>query len=290
MRKTMGERSFNIFIVCLLTLIALVTAFPMYYVLVRSFTDPIELARSTMVLFPAKWTLAAYQYILSTGAFIHSIGVSAFIAIVGTICSLAVSSSFAYTLSRKRMKGRRFLTIMVLITILFSPGIIPNYMLIRQLHLINSLWSVILPSLSSGWNIILMRGFFSSLPAELDEAAAIDGCNEIGIYFRIMLPLSLPALAAFGLFFAVGYWNTFFNALLYLNDSTKWPVQVLVQSIIMNASNTDLGAVTTTSISPLLIETMQMSAVVLATVPILLVYPFLQKHFAKGALIGSVKG
>lgn len=187
------------------------------------------------------------------------------------------------------MQGRRIILLLILFTILFSPGIIPNYLLVRELGLINKIWSVILVSLSSGWYVILMKGFFDSIPDSLEEAAAIDGCNDITAWIRIVLPLSLPALAAFGLFFAVSYWNQFFNALIYLNDADKWPIQVLLQNMLIDASGSSLGAIDPL-IQPPPSETLKMAAVVIAVVPILMVYPFLQKHFAKGAMIGSVKG
>lgn len=270
-------------------MIALVTIFPLYYVVAVSFTDPTEYLQKNLILFPQHWSLASYRYLLSTEAFPKAIGVSAFLSVVGTICSLAVSSSLAYALSRKKMRGRKILLIFILFTILFSPGIIPNYLLVRDLGLINSVWSVILVSLSSGWYVILLKGFFDSIPESLDEAAQIDGCNEISAWLRIILPLSLPALAAFGLFFAVSFWNQYFNALLYLNDSAKWPIQVLLQNMLIDASSSSLGDVDPL-IQPPPGETLKMAAVVIAIVPILMVYPFLQKHFAKGAMVGSIKG
>jgi putative aldouronate transport system permease protein len=284
-----GDKLFNGMNILVLGVIACVTIFPLYYVFVVSFTDPNEYIRKTVVLFPEKWSLASYEYLLSTTAFPKALGVSGFLATVGTLCSLAVTSSLAYALSRKRLRGRRFFLLLILFTILFSPGMIPNYLLIRELGLINSIWSVIFVSLSSGWFVILMRGFYDSIPEELDEAAAIDGCNDITAWIRIILPLSLPALAAFGLFYAVGYWNQYFNALLYLNDPAKWPIQVLLQNMLIDASSSSLG-----DVDPLMQpppgETLKMAAVVIAITPIIMVYPFLQKHFAKGAMVGSIKG
>lgn len=289
MKASLGDRCFTIVNYAVLGMIACVTLFPLYYVFVVSFTDANEFIRKPFVLFPEKWSLESYTYLLSTEAFPRALGVSAFLATVGTLCSLTVTSSLAYALSRKRLKGRRLFLLLILFTILFSPGIIPNYLLVRELGLINSIWSIIMVSLSSGWFVILMRGFYDSIPDELEEAAAIDGCNDITAWFRIVLPLSLPALAAFGLFFAVAYWNQFFNALLYLNDSAKWPIQVLLQNLLIDASSSSLG-----DIDPLITpppgETLKMAAVVIAIVPIILVYPFLQKHFAKGAMVGSIKG
>jgi putative aldouronate transport system permease protein len=217
---------------------------------------------------------------------IHSVGVSAFLAVVGTLCSLVVTASLAYALSRKRLLGRRVALMLILFTILFSPGIIPNYMLVRNLGLINHIWSLILPVLSSGWYVVLMKGFFENIPESLDEAAAIDGCNEVAAWFRIVLPLSMPAIAAFGLFYAVEYWNSYFSALLYINDYQKWPIQVLLQNMLAENPLAEADPL----LQPPPAEMLKMAAVVIATIPILCVYPFLQKHFAKGVMVGSVKG
>jgi putative aldouronate transport system permease protein len=289
MRMTMGDRIFQACNVLALAGMALVTLFPLYYVFVISFADPAEYLQNKLMLFPSRWSLNSYEYLLSTKAFLRSVGNSAFLASVGTLCSLAVTSTFAYTLSQKRMQGRRVLLLMVLLTVLFSPGIIPNYLLVRQFGLIGSIWALIIPALASGWNVLLMKGFFDSLPQEMGESAAIDGCGELRIWLRIMMPLSMPAMAAFGLFYAVGYWNQFFAALLYLNDSAKWPIQVLLQNMLMNANNTDLDSPGGYIQAPPS-EMLKMAAVIVSTVPIVVVYPFLQKHFAKGAMVGSVKG
>lgn len=284
-----ADRLFQGFNVAVLGLLALVTCFPFYYVLVVSLTDPAEFLQKRWVLFPDNWSLAAYQYLLSTKAFMRSVGNSAYLATVGTACSLIVTSALAYALSRRRMRGRRLIMLLVLLTILFSPGIIPSYMLVRHLGLIDSTWALILPGLANGWSVLLMKAFFDSIPAELDESAAMDGSNDIRTFASIILPLSLPALAAFGLFYAVGYWNQFFSALIYLNDSAKWPIQVLLRNMLIGATNTDLEAYDV-STQPPPSEMLKMAAVMIATIPVILVYPFLQKHFAKGAMVGSVKG
>ncbi|SFK67375.1 putative aldouronate transport system permease protein [Paenibacillus sp. 1_12] len=288
MRSGLGDRMFNIVNIAFLALVTIVTFFPLYYVFIVSFTDPVEYLKKSFILFPQKWSLDSYKYLLSTKAFPNSLGISAYLAVVGTALSLIVTAALSYTLSRKRLRGRKLILLLILLTILFSPGIIPNYMVVRQFGLINSLWSLIIPALASGWNVILMKGFFDSVPVELEESAQIDGCNDLSIWFKIILPLSLPSLAAFGLFYAVGYWNQFFNALIYLTDASKWPIQVMLQNMLLNANNTDLQADITAVAPPA--ETLKMAAVIVATVPILLVYPFLQKHFAKGAMVGSVKG
>ena len=272
-----------------LGLLGVTTCFPIYYVLVVSLADPAEFAQKRWLLWPDHWSFDAYRYLLSTDAFLRSVGNSAFLATVGTALSLIVTAMLAYPLSRRRMRGRRKVLLFVLITILFSPGLIPAYMLVRQLGLIDSIWALIIPSLANGWSVLLMKSFFESIPADLDESAAMDGANDMRIWFSVILPLSMPALAAFGLFYAVGYWNQFFSALIYLNDSTKWPIQVLLQNMLLSANNAALDAYDV-SAAPPPSEMLKMAAVIVATVPIVLVYPFLQKHFAKGAMVGSIKG
>ncbi len=291
MRLSKNDRLFASVNSLLLGIVGMVTFFPLYYVFVVSFTDPMEYTTKGLVLFPEKWTLASYQYLLSTDSFIRATGNSAFLAIVGTALSLLVTSGLSYAVSRRRLQGRRIMMLAILLTTLFNPGLIPPYLLVRDLHLINSTWSLILPVLSSGWYVILMMGFFDNIPASLEESARIDGCNDLSVWVRIILPLSLPSLAAFGLFYAVAYWNTFFTALLYINQFEKQPLQVLLQNMLIDASTAAGGSAAQEMMSEQRIppETLKMAAVVIATTPIVLVYPFLQKHFAKGVMVGSVK-
>ncbi|WP_372632093.1 carbohydrate ABC transporter permease [Cohnella sp.] len=282
------ERWFYAANAVILIVVALICLFPFYYVFVVSFASPEEVRQGGLLLFPKTWTLDAYRYLLSTNTFLKATGVSAFLAVVGTFCSLLITSMLSYGLSRKRLKGRRPMMLMILLTTLFNPGIIPGYLVVRDLGMINSIWSLIIPVLTSGWYVLLMKGFFDSIPASLEEAALIDGSNEIGVWLRIILPLSLPSLAAFGLFYAVGYWNTFFTAVLYINTPDKWPLQILLQNLLIDSS-TAMGAVSDSSLQDVPSQSKKMAAIIVSTVPILLVYPFLQKHFAKGAMVGSVK-
>ncbi|MDG0872600.1 carbohydrate ABC transporter permease [Paenibacillus thiaminolyticus] len=292
MREQWRDRLFQASNVTVLILFSIATVFPIYYTIVLSFTDPTEYYTRPLILFPQQWTLDAYKYLLSNGLFMSSLGISAFLATVGTAFSLIVSGGLAYALSRKRLRFRKAIMMMILITFLFQPGLVPLYLVVRNLGLIDSVWSLILPSLTSAWYVLLMKGFFDSIPDSLEEAGRIDGCNEIGVFWRIMLPLSLPALVAFGLFFAVGYWNTYFNALMFINDQSKWPMQVLLQNMLVDP--TAMGGGTGGGMDfhvnrQMPTETLKMAAVVIATMPIMMVYPFLQKHFAKGAMVGSVK-
>ncbi|NOU97190.1 ABC transporter permease subunit [Paenibacillus sp. LMG 31456] len=293
MKRSIGDRIFDTANIIVLGIVAIITLYPLYYVFVVSFTDPAEYIRKQgYILFPQKWTLDSYRYLLSTSAFRNATMISGILATLGTALSLVVTAALAYGLSRKRLQGRRIIMLLILITLLFSPGLIPPYLLIRDLGLINSIWSLILPVLTSGWYVILMKSFFDSIPVELEESAVIDGSTDIGVFFRIVLPLSLPALAAFGLFYAVAYWNTFFSAVLYINDHAKWPLQLVLRNMLIDSSTQAGGSAAAEMMAGQNIptETLKMAAVVIATIPILCVYPFLQKHFAKGVMLGSVKG
>ncbi|OUS67972.1 ABC transporter permease [Paenibacillus sp. MY03] len=266
--------------------------FPFYYVFVASFTSPIEFLEKGFVLWPEHWTLSSYRYLLSNSVFTDATLISAFLATVGTALSLLITAAAAYAFSRKRLFGRRVFLILILMTTLFHPGIIPNYLVVRSLGLVNNIWALILPVLSSGWYMILLKGFFESMPDELEEAGKMDGASDFGVFARIILPLSLPAMAAFGLFFAVGYWNTFFSAVLYINKPELQPLQVVLKMLLIESSSTASGEIVNQLNSEIQIptETLKMAAVIIATLPILLVYPLLQKHFAKGVMVGSIKG
>jgi putative aldouronate transport system permease protein len=287
MIRSTTDKTFDAIVYILLTLVAIVTLFPVYYVAVISFTDQNEYLKGGLILFPKGFTWDNYVYLLSSSLFPRAASVSAYLATFGTVLSLIVTSMLAYALSRKRfMAGKAFL-IMILFTTLFQPGLIPPYLLIRNLGLMDSLWALILPALSSGWNVFLMKSFFENIPDSLEEAAIIDGCSDFQVFRKIILPLSLPALATFGLFFAVAYWNVFFSALLYINNPKIWPLQLVLRQMLVESSTNTESSADVVMLNP---EVFKMAAVVITIVPIMMVYPFLQKHFAKGVMLGSVKG
>ena len=286
--NTLGNKIFDIVNALLLILIAAVCVLPFVYVLAVSFTSPAEVAKGGLILWPKEWSLASYRYIFSTDTLFRSMLVSIYITVVGTIINLFFTSLMAYPLAKTRLRGRQLILLGVLFTMLFGGGMIPTYFVVKGLHLTNSLWSLMIPGAISALNLIVMKNFFQHIPDGLEDSGRIDGCTDVGVLFRIVLPLSLPAMATFGLFYAVGHWNQFFNAILYINDSHLYPIQVLLrQIVILSQSSIGDTSIDTTEIQPL---TIPMAVIVFATVPILLVYPFLQKHFAKGVMLGSVKG
>ncbi|MFE5341650.1 carbohydrate ABC transporter permease [Isoptericola sp. NPDC056578] len=247
-------------------------------------------ANGGFVLLVREPTLASYQAILSGGVVTRALGISIVVTIVGTLLSLACTVALAYALSRPGSLGSRPILLAVLFTMLFSPGMIPMYLVVKQLGLLDNLLALVLPVLINAFNVIVMREFFLDIPGELIESARIDGANDVTILTRIVLPLSKAVISVVGLFYAVGYWNAFFNALLYISSPEKWPLQLVLRTYVVNETPMGVDQISagSESLPPQL--SIQMAILVLSIVPILLVYPFLQKHFTKGLMIGAVKG
>lgn len=287
-RPTPAVRAFRVVNVIVLGGFALLCLLPFLNVLGSSFATPGELATRSFVVIPETFTLDAYRYILSTSTIFRALGVSVFVTAVGTFVSLLLTSFMAYALSKPYLRGRRVINFLVVFTMLFSGGMIPTFIVVQNLGLIDSLWALILPVAINAFNFVIMRSFFQAIPDSLEEAARIDGCSDLGVFLRIVLPLSLASIATIGLFYAVGYWNTYQNAILYINDSEKWPIQVLLRQIVIVASGMNADASVVDVVPPA--QSVKMAVIVVATLPMLLVYPFIQRYFVKGALIGSVKG
>ncbi|WP_372636313.1 carbohydrate ABC transporter permease [Cohnella sp.] len=289
--KTLLSRLFDGVNYTLLTLVALVTVLPFLHVIAGSFTTVQELAQKQFVLFPTVFTLDAYRYVLSTNVIFKALGVSVGVTLFGTLFSMFLTCLMAYGLARKDLVGRNGIMFAVVFTMLFSGGMIPTFLVVKQMGLIDSFAALIIPSAINAFNLIIMRNFFQNLPDGIEESAKIDGCSDWGILFKIVIPLSMPAIATISLFYAVTYWNTYLQAILYLNDTAKWPVQIILRQIVILASGlaADTSGFDDGFVQPPE-QTVKMAVIVIATLPILLVYPFLQKHFAKGALLGSIKG
>jgi putative aldouronate transport system permease protein len=218
------------------------------------------------------------------------VGVSLGITVVGTLVSLACTTMLAYSLSGTKTFAQKPLLMVVIAAILFGPGLIPSYLVVKSVGLLDSYWALILPAAVSAFNVVVIRSFFLGIPAELIDSARIDGASEFATFTRIVLPLSKAALSVIGLFYAVGYWNSFFNALLYINDNQKWPLQLILRSYVVDQATLGAGQLPGTGEAFPPQQSIQMAILVISVVPILLVYPFLQKHFAKGVLTGAVKG
>ena len=288
-RRSVGDIIANVVIYILLTLIAVIMVIPFIYVIAASFATEAEIQTRPIFFIPDSPTLDAYARIfdmndMGTRVF-HSLLISVCVTAIGTFINLFFTTTMAYGLSRSNLIGKKPLLNMVLFTMVFGGGMIPLFLVVKGLGMYDTYAALILPGAISAYNMIIVRNFFMELPRELEEAASIDGCSDIGIFIKIALPLSLPCLATFGLFYAVGHWNNYFGALLYLEDSTKFPFQLVLRNIVMQTAETQ------TDPNALIPEdTLKMSVIVIGTVPILIVYPFLQKHFAAGVMVGAVKG
>jgi len=287
-RRSVGDIIANVVIYILLTLIAVIMVIPFIYVIAASFATEAEIQTRPIFFIPDSPTLDAYARIfdmndMGTRVF-HSLLISVCVTAIGTFINLFFTTTMAYGLSRSNLIGKKLLN-MVLFTMVFGGGMIPLFLVVKGLGMYDTYAALILPGAISAYNMIIVRNFFMELPRELEEAASIDGCSDIGIFIKIALPLSLPCLATFGLFYAVGHWNNYFGALLYLEDSTKFPFQLVLRNIVMQTAETQ------TDPNALIPEdTLKMAVIVIGTVPILIVYPFLQKHFAAGVMVGAVKG
>ena len=286
--KTLGSRIFTWTNTTILILIGLVTVLPFLHVIAASFTTSAELATKKFVLFPTEFSLSAYKYIFSTNTIFKALLVSVGVTLFGTLWSMFLSVLTAFGLSRKDLIGRKQMMFFVIFTMLFNGGMIPTFLIVKNTGLLDSLAALVIPVSINVFNMIILKSFFQGLPEGLVESAKIDGCNDFGVLFRIVLPCSMPAIATISLFYAVTYWNTYMHAILYINDSEKWPVQVLLRQIVMLASGLNYDSTSYTDIPPPEV-TVKMAVIVVATIPVLMVYPFLQKHFTKGALLGSIK-
>jgi putative aldouronate transport system permease protein len=289
--NTVSARIFDGFNYLLLVLFALCSIVPFLYIMGGSFATEAELSTRGFFLIPTEYSLNAYKYIFTSNTLIRSIMVSIYVTAVGTVVNLFFTVTMAYPLARRTLHGRNTILNLVVFSMLFSGGLIPTFLIVKSLGLLDTYWALMLPGAISAFNLIIVKNFFQELPPGLEESARIDGCTEVGVLWKIVLPLSKPVLATFGMFYAVGHWNNFFTALLYVNSPEKWPLQVLLRQIVL-LSQGSLGD--STQMDHLIQQppeqAVKMAAIVVGTVPILLVYPFLQKHFAKGVLLGSVKG
>ncbi|MCM8900815.1 carbohydrate ABC transporter permease [Caldicoprobacter algeriensis] len=287
-KRVIGERIWQMLIYLVLIIVAAVTLFPFLYVLLVSFTPLVEVPNvsKSILYIPKQVDLSAYGQIFETDTIPQAYKISIFVTVVGTLLSLLVTVLTAYPLSRKNLPGRGILLFMIVFTMLFNGGLIPTYLVVKSLRLIDKIWALIIPSLVSAFNLIIIKNYFLTIPDSLEESVKLDGANDFVILFKIMLPLSAPMLATIALFYAVGYWNAFFNAILYINNSNLYPLQVVLRQILFSASSNIVLDIETTKASLL---TVRMAVIIVATVPILMVYPFLQKYFTQGILLGSIK-
>ncbi len=278
-------------LVVILGLMALAAIFPFYQVVILSFADTITYANHPLYLLPYAFDLTGYKAIFNEPKFFRSLLNTIFITVVGTALNMTLSVFGAYALSRKYLLGRRVFLNLIIFTMLFSGGLIPTYMVIKGLGLINNIFVMILPSAISTYYLIIMKNYFMSLPESLLEAARIDGANEFIILTKIVLPISLPFMATFILFYAVERWNEWYLANLYVNKAALYPLQIYLRNVLISMSNTlnDAAKQFISGHQKVNSTAVQMATIVVTTIPILCVYPFVQKHFVKGVMVGGIK-
>lgn len=286
-RESLGSRIFNVFNVLLLSFIAFTTFYPFWDCFVVSFSSLKGYLATSVHLWPSEWSLEGYRYMVSSAELWSSYANSIFITAAGTAINMIITIMAAYVLSKRNLKGHRILMFLAVFTMMFSGGIIPTYMVVKDVGLMNSLWAMILPTAVNTYNLIILRNFFLDLPAELEEAALLDGCTEVGVLFRIMLPISKPAVTTVTLFYAVDHWNDFFSAIMYINKKQQWPLQLFLRSMLFQ---NDAAYASGGESLFLLGQPMKMAAVMMAIIPIMCAYPFFQRYFTAGMTVGAVKG
>lgn len=292
--RSRKDLRFDIINYAILTIIAIIVIYPLYFVLIASVSDPSTVLNGEMWIFPKGLTFEGYSRILHEGSIWLGYKNTILYTSVGTIINVVLTVLAGYALSRSDLYGRNVIMVFLIITMFFSGGLIPTYLVVKKLHLVNTMWALILPKAVSLFNVIIARSFFQeSLPKELLEQAKIDGCSDITFFARIVLPLSKAIIAVLALFYAVGYWNSFFDALIYLGDDSKYPLQLILRNILVVQNELASQFVTdvqSAEVQQRVASLLKYGVIVVASAPLLIIYPFVQRFFVKGVMIGSVKG
>ncbi|GAV13741.1 MULTISPECIES: carbohydrate ABC transporter permease [Paenibacillus] len=291
--RSFGDRIFNLINYTLLTLLTLIVLYPLVFVLSASISNPEHVLRGEMWLIPKGFNLDAYTKIFQNKDILLGYSNTILYTVIGTALNVVMTICAAYPLSRRDLAGRGFVTGLIVFTMFFGGGLIPTYLLIKNLNMLDTLWVMIIPNAVSVWNIIIMRTFFQqSIPGELQESAMIDGCTHIQTLLRIVLPLSMPIIAVMVLFYAVGHWNSYFNALIYLTTKEKFPLQLILREILIQSDSGEFVKLTSESAvrMKMSVEGLKYAVLVVANLPMLILYPFLQRYFVKGIMIGALKG
>ena len=287
MKPTKGYRAFQVINTIIMIFVIFITLYPFVYLVAQSFSSDAAASAGKVTFYPIGFNVNTYKYILRDNQFFRYYGNTIFYTVVGTFISVACTALIAYPLSKPRLRLNKVITPLVVFTMYFAGGMIPNYIVITQwLGLQDSMWSIILPNAISTFNLLVMKSFFAGLPEELVEAAAIDGMNTYQIFLKIIIPLSKPIIATMCLFYMVTMWNEWFTPMLYLDSKDKWPVALYVRQLVEGANNTEIGSSDASSVQ----ATVKSATMVLTSIPIICVYPFVQKYFVQGMTIGAVKG
>lgn len=291
-RKSGSDARLEIILCFCMILIGCIILYPLILVVSNSFSSPSSVVSGSVWLFPKKFSLSGYKALFRTNDVWIGYRNSLFYMIAGTMINVAMTMIAAYPLSRDDMPGGGIIMMLFTFTMIFSGGMIPNYLLMKNLHLLNSVWSMLLPGSISVYNMIIARTFIkSNIPKELLEAAKIDGCSDIQYFFKMVLPLSSAVIAVITLYYAIGHWNAYFDAFMYLNDKSLYPLQIFLKNILVsNQVDATMLMDADATVEQGISEVLKYSLIVVATVPVMVIYPFVQKHFVKGVMIGAVKG
>lgn len=290
MKKSTGEKVFCAFVAIVLVLACVIVIYPIYYMFICSISDGYAVTRGEVWLFPKGINTEAYKIALTYESVMNSFKNSLIYTIVGTFIATLMTALCAYPLSRRNLYGKKIFTFIVTFTMFFDSGLVANYMVVSSLEMKNTIWAMVLPGAISVWYMIIMRTGFQAIPEALYESAYLDGANDLQIFYKIVLPLAKATLATIVLFYAVGLWNAFIPGLLYMDDSNKYPLQLLLRNIVMGSASAGSGTASVSGDSAVLGKNIKYAVIFITTAPILVVYPFAQKYFVKGAMVGSVKG
>ena len=286
---TAGDKVFYAVDYTFLFLVICVTLYPFLFILSSSISDPGAIERGEVWLYPIGLNFATYKMVLADKNVWSGYYNTIWYVAVGTVINIVMTTLTAYPLSRKTFTARNTLMMGIAFTMFFSGGLVPSYLLLKSFHMINTRWAIVIPSAISTWNLIIMRTFFEGIPESLHESATIDGCPEIKILLRIFLPLSMPVIAVMVLFYSVAHWNSYFSAMIYLNDIDKYPLQLWLRQMLIQYDQNDILHDVNEG-RDVIGQSVRYATIIVSTLPILLVYPFLQKYFVKGVMIGAIKG
>jgi len=287
-RTSPAQKTFQAFNYTFLTVLAVSMLLPFLHILAGSFSSGNAILQGKVTIFPAEFTWVNYKVVLNDIAIWKSFGVTVFITVVGTALNLFFTSLMAYGLSKKDLKGRSLIVLFVLFTMIFQAPMIPSYLVVKNLFMLDTLWALMIPGLISAFNLFIMISFFQGIPDNLTDAAKIDGCGEYRTLWKVVLPLSLPSLTTIGLFYAVGHWNSYAGALMYIRNTDLYPLQLRLRKLIVESDAE--GMLQAANVTLQSIEGIKMATIIVATIPILIIYPLIQKHFVKGSMLGSIKG
>ncbi|WP_458124017.1 carbohydrate ABC transporter permease [Paenibacillus sp. Z3-2] len=293
MAQSRGDRAVEWIIYAALAVVSVVVLYPVFFVGIASISNPENVMRGEVWLWPKELSLIGYERLFANSELMKGYGNTLLYTVAGTLLNLVMTIAAAYPLSRADFSGRTVFTVLIVFTMFFSGGMIPTYLLIKDLGMLDTFWVMIIPSALSVWNMLIMKAFFqNSIPKEIQEAAFMDGCSNIKVLMRIVLPLSGPVLAVMVLFYAVGHWNSYFNALIYLSDRDKYPLQLFLREILVQGQMQEMVDISDDSLGRSMMdaEAIKYAAVIITNLPMLILYPFLQKYFIKGVMIGAVKG